>query len=126
MQAGYGVTVVVRAGQQVGQLDLVEVRLQRGELGGQVVSEAGILFAREQFVENSEVLQVLLKAGVPLDVVVQSGELCSELLSPRRVVPHARLRELALQLGGLSALSIDVKDTPLRWSPGGRDLRCGR
>ena len=62
MQAGDGVVLVVLAGQEVRQLDPIEVGLQGLELRGELAGELWILLFRQQLVKDLDVLELLQEA----------------------------------------------------------------
>jgi hypothetical protein len=123
VKTDHGIVAVVLAGQEAGQLDVAEFLLQRVELGDQVSGKFAIVLGGQKLVQKLDVVELLDQLGMTLDVVVQVGELGSELLTLSGVVPYAGLGQPPLQLGGLPPLGVDVKGTPSRWPPCGRRPR---
>jgi hypothetical protein len=62
VETGDGVVLVVLAGQEVRQLDPIEVSLQGLELRGELAGELWIVLVRQQLVEDLDVLELLQEA----------------------------------------------------------------
>jgi hypothetical protein len=105
---------------------VVEVGLQRRQLLGELARELGVGLGGEQLVQDPDVVQPSCQPVVPLDVVVQAGELGRQALALGRVVPDPGFEELVLEVLRLRPLAIEVKGTPSRRRSGGRCPRSGR
>ncbi len=130
VHGGDRVRVVVLAGQEHGQLQLLQVPLERADRGRQLALELGVgAFLGQELVGGARIVHPALQRVLSLDLGVQPRELRGDLAGAIGVVPERRLGRLLLQLRHLRALALDVKGTP--WRPRRvrrcrRDVRCGR
>jgi hypothetical protein len=109
----------VLAGQERRELELLDVGLEALDAARQLLREVGVRLLRQHLVEGLDVADTALEGLVPVDVLLEAGELAGDLLPPGRVVPQGRIGGLPLEIVQLRALALDVKGTP--WRP-----RCAR
>ena len=104
--------VVVRAGEEGDELELLELRLETLESRRELGRELGVRFVFEELVGRVEILERALEPVVAVDPVPEPGEALGQLLAAGGVVPERRVGRLAFELGELRASALDVKGTP--------------
>jgi hypothetical protein len=121
--------VVVRTRQERRELDGLDVPLEVLEPGRELPRELRVGLALEELVGGLEVAQRALEPFVAVDLLLEAGEPLRQLLASCGVVPELGVRCLALEVGELRALAVDVKGTPSPTGSGNAwrgDGRCGR
>src|SRR5439155_6372560 len=126
MEADDGVVRVVLAGQEIGELEVIELPLQRLDLPGELGGELRIVLVGQELVHRLEIVKLLYHSRVALQGGVQARELGGQPLAAGGVVPDARLGELALERARARPPGVDVKGTPWRCRPGGPARRRDR
>ena len=111
------------AGQQRGELQLLQILLQRVHRRRQLALELGIgpLFV-QQLVERARVIHLALQRVMEVDFGLQPRELRRDLPRPGGIVPERRLGCLSFEIVELGALAVDVKELLRGQDPLG-DLR---
>jgi hypothetical protein len=100
------------AGEHALEFDLLDVRGEPVEVGGNRLGGAVVLFGFGQVEKLSSAGQAIAERADPVDDLVERGAFLAELLRPLRVVPDVRVLELAGYLLETLAFCVVVKDTP--------------
>jgi hypothetical protein len=126
VQRRHCVVAVILPAQERRELELPEIGLQALQGRGELALGLGIGALVEELVEDLDLLEPLGKRVVPLELLAEAGQPPGQVLGPGGVVPQAGLGDGSLELVGLAAASIDVKDTPSRSRPAPPGLGRGR
>jgi hypothetical protein len=111
--------IVVGAGEERRELDLLQILLESRKTRLEFPRQLGIGLVLEQLVGRLEIAERPLEPVVSIDLVLQSGEALGQLLRAELLVPERGVRGQPFELTQLRALALDVKGTP--WRTG-----CGR
>ena len=112
MEGKDGVFAVVFPGKQGGQAHLRHAGLQLLGIGGGLLVDAFVPGLLRQLDEGQGVLVQGLQLIVGFHTGFELGGALQHLLALFHVVPEARLRRLAFQLGDLDAQLIDIEGLP--------------
>jgi hypothetical protein len=100
------------AGEHALELDLLDVRRESVEVGGNRFGGAVVLLGFCQVEQFAGPGQAVAERANAVDDLVERGALLAELLGPLRVVPDVRVLQLAGYFLETLALGVVVKDTP--------------
>ena len=92
--------------------------LERLDRGGELAFPIRIVGAAQQLIKRERVVQRPLEVVDAVELRVQAREFGRDPPALRGVVPERGIRRLLLEVGGLRALGLEVKGTPVR--PAGR------
>jgi hypothetical protein len=104
--------VVVRTGQERGELHPLDVGFEACQPVGELRGELRVVLVLEQLIRRLEVPERGVELVVAVDAVLETGEPLRQLLAARGVVPDRGVRRLAFDLGEPLARAVDVKGTP--------------
>jgi hypothetical protein len=112
---------VVRPRQQRGELDLLQIALERPDRLVELRRELRVVRIAEQLVDREGVVEFALQGIEAIELRLQARQGRGDALTLRRVVPERRVRRLSLEVRDAVALPVDVKGTPWRRRRAPRD-----
>jgi hypothetical protein len=115
MDVDDAVPLVVRAGEQRLELDLLDARLEGRNRAGQVGLD--VLPLPRELQEGARVVEQGVESSGGLDVLFEARAALLELLGPLRVPPDRGVAQVFLERREGRALAIDIKGTSATLRP---------
>jgi hypothetical protein len=104
--------VVVLATQERRELELLDVALELSDGPGELARHLAVGLTLEELVHRPRVLEPADQRVVAFDLGPHAGQRGGQLLAACGIVPERRIGGIALELGRLRTLVVDVKGTP--------------